>query len=160
MQVCGNENELADQMTPKERAVKSAEAMWADDHASKWFGTRIVEVDEGRAVLALTVVDHHVNGHGICHGGVTYALADSAFAFACNSRNQSTVAQFNTIAYLAPAKLGDTLTASAKEVSITGRNGIYDVRVQNQNGEHIAEFRGHSRAIRGHLFQEKCSDGD
>ena len=147
-------------MTPKQRAEKSAAAMWAGDAASKWFGMTIVEVDEGRAVLRLSVEDHHANGHGICHGGVTYALADSAFAFACNSRNQSTVAQFNTMTYIAPAKLGDTLTAEAKEVSISGRNGIYDVRVTNQDGTRLAEFRGHSRAIRGTLFDEEMQAGD
>ena len=141
-------------MTPREIGQKSAAAMWDGDAASKWFGMELVEIDEARAVMSLTVEAHHANGHGICHGGVTYSLADSAFAFACNSRNQSTVAQFNQITYLAPAKVGDKLTATAKEVSISGRNGIYDVTVTNQNGTRIAEFRGNSRAIRGQLFQE------
>ena len=141
-------------MTPRERARKAADAMWEGDRASRWFGARIVEVDEGRAVLSLTVAEHHTNGHGICHGGVTYSLADSAFAFACNSRNQATVAQFNTIAYIAPARAGDCLTAEAKEVSVSGKNGVYDVTVTNQDGTRIAEFRGHSRAIRGQLFKE------
>ncbi len=147
-------------MTPKQRAEKTAAAMWAADAASRWFGMTIEVVDEGRATLSLHVGEHHANGHGICHGGVTYALADSAFAFACNSRNQSTVAQFNTITYIAPARLGDTLTAEAKEVSLSGRNGIYDVRVSNQDGTRIAEFRGHSRAIRGTVFDEETKDGD
>ena len=114
-------------MTPKERAQKSAETMWNNDQASAWFGMRIDEIDEGFAVLSLTVEKKHTNGHGICHGGVTFALADSAFAFACNSRNQSTVAQHNTISYTAAVKLGDVLTATAKEISLIGRNGIYDV---------------------------------
>ena len=141
-------------MTPKERAQKSAETMWNNDQASAWFGMRIDEIDEGFAVLSLTVKKKHTNGHGICHGGVTFALADSAFAFACNSRNQSTVAQHNTISYTAAVKLGDVLTATAKEISLIGRNGIYDVEVTNQEGLAVAQFRGCSRAIRGTLFEE------
>ena len=141
-------------MTPKERAQKSAETMWNNDQASAWFGLRIDEIDEGFAVLSLTVEKKHTNGHGICHGGVTFALADSAFAFACNSRNQSTVAQHNTISYTSAVKLGDVLTATAKEISLIGRNGIYDVEVTNQEGLAVAQFRGCSRAIRGTLFEE------
>jgi len=142
-------------MTPKERAERAAAAMWAGDRASGWFGMRLVEVDEGRAVLEMTVAEPHVNGHGICHGGVTFALADSAFAFACNSRNRSTVAQHNAITYLRPARLGDTLTARAREIALGGRSGITDVTVTDQHGALIAEFRGHSRAIDGHLFPEE-----
>lgn len=141
-------------MTPKERAEKSAAAMWADDNASKWTGMEITHVDEGTATLELTVEAHHCNGHGICHGGVTFLLADSAFAFACNSRNQVTVAQHNLINYLAPGRQGDRLTAVAQEVSLTGRSGIYDVKVTNQDGQAIAQFRGMSRAIKGRLFDE------
>jgi len=144
-------------LTPTERARRAAAAMWSDDRASAWLGMELVDVDEGTATLVLTVQEHHTNGHGICHGGITVALADSAFAFACNSRNQSTVAQHNLISYLAPAHLGDRLTATAHEVGLTGRNGIYDVRVTNQDGTVIAEFRGFSRAIRGHLFDENES---
>ena len=141
-------------MTPKERAQKSAETMWNNDQASAWFGMRIDEIDEGFAMLSLTVEKKHTNGHGICHGGVTFALADSAFAFACNSRNQSTVAQHNTISYTSAVKLGDVLTATAKEISLIGRNGIYDVEVNNHEGLAVAQFRGCSRAIRGTLFEE------
>ncbi|ATG44374.1 hydroxyphenylacetyl-CoA thioesterase PaaI [Phaeobacter sp. LSS9] len=141
-------------MTPKDRAEKSAAAMWAGDHASKWAGMEITHVDEGEATLELTVAQHHCNGHGICHGGVTFMLADSAFAFACNSRNQSTVAQHNVVSFTAPGRLGDRLIAKAHEVSLTGRSGIYDVTVSNQNGQQIAEFRGFSRAIKGQLFDE------
>ncbi|KRS19482.1 hydroxyphenylacetyl-CoA thioesterase PaaI [Roseovarius indicus] len=141
-------------MTPKERAQKSAEAMWKDDRASQWFGMEIVEVDEGRAVLRMTVAPEHCNGHGSCHGGVTFSLADSAFAFACNSRNQSTVAQHNIISYLAPGKEGDVLTAVAEETDLSGRSGIYDVTVTNQDGRKIASFRGLSRTIAGTLFDE------
>ncbi|PIV73498.1 MAG: phenylacetic acid degradation protein PaaD [Rhodobacteraceae bacterium CG17_big_fil_post_rev_8_21_14_2_50_65_11] len=141
-------------MTPQDRARKSAAAMWADDKASPWLGMELVEVGEGHATLALTVAPHHANGHAICHGGVTFSLADSAFAFACNSRNVATVAQTNTITYIAPARVGDRLAATAREVHLAGRNGIYDVTVTNQNGTVIAEFRGQSRAIRGQLFEE------
>ena len=141
-------------MTPKERAEKAAAAMWAQDHASKWAGMELVEVDEGTATLALTVQQHHCNGHGICHGGVTFMLADSAFAFACNSRNQRTVAQHNLITYLASPHAGSVLTAHATEVNQTGRNGIYDVTVSDQSNAKIAEFRGFSRTIPGTLFDE------
>ncbi|KAA0920342.1 hydroxyphenylacetyl-CoA thioesterase PaaI [Aquicoccus porphyridii] len=141
-------------MTPKERAEASAAAMWADDAASKWFGMEITEMDEGRAVLELTVAEHHCNGHGICHGGVTFSLADSAFAFACNSRNQATVAQHNLISYLVPGRAGDRLRAEAVELSLQGRSGIYDIKVTKEDGTVIAEFRGFSRAIKGQLFEE------
>ncbi|MEM1264671.1 MAG: hydroxyphenylacetyl-CoA thioesterase PaaI [Pseudomonadota bacterium] len=141
-------------MTPSARAERSAEVMWASDRASPWLGMEMDHVDEGTATLSLTVEAHHTNGLGICHGGITFALADSAFAFACNSRNQWTVAQHNTITYVAPARLGDRLTAKAREVSLDGRSGIYDVTVQNQDGTTIAEFRGCSRTVRGTLFEE------
>ena len=141
-------------MTPKERATRAAEAMWSGDGASQWLGMTLVSVDEGTAVMTMTVEKHHCNGHGMCHGGITFSLADSCFAFACNSRNQATVAQNNMITYTAPAQLGDTLTATAQEVSLTGRSGIYDVRVSNQFGKTVAEMRGLSRAIKGQLFTE------
>ena len=141
-------------MTPKERAEKAAAIMWENDRASPWIGMRLDTIDEGRSKMSLVVQDNHVNGHDICHGGIIFTLADSAFAFACNSRNQNTVAQHNSITYISPGKLGDTLTADAKEVSLSGRSGIYDVTVTNQNNDVIAEFRGCSRAIRGQLFEE------
>ena len=141
-------------LTPSERARKSAEAMWSGDRASAWFGMSLDDVDEGRATLSLTVAEHHTNGHGICHGGVIFALADSAFAFACNSRNQATVAQHNTITYIAPAKLGDRLIAEAREVSLASRSGLYDVAVRTDTATTIAEFRGCSRMVRGTLFEK------
>ena len=148
-------NLRADKMTPKERAEAAAQAMWSEDGASHWMGMSIVDVDEGSAVLQLTVQPHHCNGHGMCHGGVTYSLADSAFAFACNSRNQATVAQHNSITYTSPGRKGDILTATAREVSLAGRSGVYDVQVKNQSGTLIAEFRGLSRAIAGTPFNEE-----
>lgn len=141
-------------MTPDERAKKSAETMWQSDDASKWVGLSLGKIKEASATLELTVEKHHCNGHGNCHGGIIYTLADSAFAFACNSRNQSTVAQHNTITYLAPGRLHDRLTAHATETSLVGRTGIYDVQVTNQDGDVIAEFRGCSRTIKGQLFEE------
>lgn len=141
-------------MTPKERAERSAAAMWSDDGASQWLGMTLVSVDEGTAVMSLVVEKHHCNGHGMCHGGITFSLADSAFAFACNSRNQATVAQNNMITFTAPARVGDRLTATAREVSMTGRSGIYDVRVSNQDDVTVAEMRGLSRSIKGRLFEE------
>ena len=142
-------------MTPKERAEKSAEAMWRGDHASQWMGMALEDVDEGRAVVALTVEPHHANGLGNCHGGVIFSLADTAFAFACNSRNQATVAQQNTIAYLAPGRVGDRLTATAREVSLQGRSGLYDVEIRNREGALIARFSGLSRSVKGRLFEEE-----
>lgn len=140
-------------MTPDERAARAADAMWANDRASQAMGMEIVAVSEGAATLALIVREDHLNGHGICHGGITFALADSAFAFACNSRNQSTVALHNAITYLAVGRLGWRLEATAREVSLSGRNGIYDVTVTGPEGV-IAQFRGQSRAVKGHLFEE------
>lgn len=145
-------------LSPKARAQRAAEAMWRHDSASNWFGMRIEDVDEGYARVSLRVKDHHCNGFGMCHGGVTFALADSAFAFACNSRNERTVAQHNSITYLAPGRLGDTLTATAREVSVVGRSGLYDVRVTGSDGTVIAEFRGMSRRIEGRVFDNPMED--
>ena len=128
--------------------------MWADDHAARWFGFVIVEVAEGTATLSLDVDPHHCNGHGIVHGGLTFSLADTAFAYACNSRNQRSVAHANTITFVAPGHAGDRLTAKAREVCLSGRTGIYDVTVTRQDGTTIAEFRGQSRAIPGTLVDD------
>ncbi|WP_298260763.1 hydroxyphenylacetyl-CoA thioesterase PaaI [uncultured Litoreibacter sp.] len=141
-------------MTPKTRAEKSAATMWSEDRASMWLGMALEQIDEGSAVLSLVVAKHHCNGMGNCHGGIIFALADSAFAFACNSRNQKTVAQHNSITYIAPATVGDRLIATAQEVSLRGRSGIYDVSVQTEDGTTIAEFRGGSRTVPGRLFEE------
>jgi acyl-CoA thioesterase len=143
-------------MDAYERARRSCEAMWASDRASPWLGMEKPQVDAGRAIISMQVAGHHCNGHGICHGGVIFALADSAFAFACNSHNEATVAQSNNIVYLAPGRLGDRLTATAVEVSRTGRSGVTDVEVTNQDGRPIALFRGLSRTIGGKLFEEEA----
>jgi len=141
-------------LSAEERARKCAQTMWTADRASPWLGMELVSVNEGQAEVKLLVEAHHANGLGKCHGGVIFALADSAFAFACNSRNQATVAQHNSITYLAPGEVGDTLCASATEVSLTGRSGVYDVNVRNQHGSLIARFTGLSRSVKGQLFEE------
>jgi acyl-CoA thioesterase len=126
-----------------------AEAMWKEDDASKGLGMEIVEIKSGHATLAMTVRPDMVNGHRIAHGGFIFALADSAFAFACNSRNERAVAAQGNITFIRPGKLGDRLVATAREISRSGRSGIYDVRVTADEGTVIAEFRGHSRVIGG-----------
>ncbi len=141
-------------LTPKERAERAAATMWVNDQASQWFGMDLVDVDEGRATLTMKVEPQHCNGHSTCHGGVSFALADSTFAFACNSRNKSSVAQHVMMSYLAPARAGDRLTARAEEIALNGRSGIYDVRITNQEGQVIAEMRGFSRMINGQHFEE------
>ncbi len=141
------------ELSAQECAVRSARAMWASDDASRWFGMSLDEIAPGRAVLRMTIEQHHTNGHDICHGGVIFSLADSAFAFACNSYNKVAVAQHNMISFIAPGRLGDVLTATACEVSLNGRSGIYDVRVTRGNGEVIAEMRGCSRMVRGTHFE-------
>lgn len=141
-------------MTPKERAEACAMAITASTRAETWMDIDLVEIDAGQAVMRMTVAPHQANGHGICHGGVTFMLADSAFAYACNSRNVSTVAQHNMISFVEPAQVGDVLTATAREVSLTGRSGIYDIRVENQNGTVVAEMRGLSRAVQGKWIED------
>ena len=146
-------------MTPEERARRAADAMWAADAASKWLGMSLDEVGPGWARLSFTVEKHHTNGHDICHGGYIFTLADSAFAFACNSYNQRAVAQHNTISFLAPGRLGDRLTAVAREVTLAGRTGVYDATVESQDGTLIAVFRGNSRTVKGTHFDEPDAGG-
>ena len=135
----------------QQTAQRCAEIMWADDNASKALGMRLVDVAPGRATLQMTVREDMVNGHGIGHGGLTFTLADSAFAFACNSYNRRTVAQSCQVTFLAPTRLGETLTAEAVERSREGRDGVYDVTVRN--GETVvARFVGHSKEVRGSFF--------
>jgi acyl-CoA thioesterase len=135
-------------LSPDDLARACAEAMWRDDDASQGLGMEIVEVKAGQATLAMTVKPHMVNGHGIAHGGFIFLLADSTFAFACNSRNERAVAAQCNISFIKPGKLGDRLVATAREISWTGRSGIYDVRV-TVDGVAIAELRGHSRTVGG-----------
>lgn len=123
--------------------------MFASDRASRGLGMRIVALGAGTARLEMNVRDDMLNGHDICHGGFITTLADSAFAFACNSGNQLTVAAGLSVDFLAPAHRGDVLTAEATEVSRTGRTGVYDMVVHNQHGVRIALVRGRSAALAG-----------
>jgi acyl-CoA thioesterase len=125
-----------------------AEAMWKEDDASKGLGMEILQIGPGEAVLTMTVKPNMVNGHGIAHGGFIFTLADSAFAFACNSHNERAVAAQGNISFIRPGKLGDRLVATAREISRTGRSGIYDIRVTVDDVA-IAELRGHSRTVAG-----------
>lgn len=135
-------------LSPDDLARACAEAMWKEDGASKGLGMEILQVRAGEATLAMTIQANMVNGHGIAHGGFIFTLADSAFAYACNSHNERVVAAQGSISFIRPGKLGDRLVAVAREVSRAGRSGIYDVRV-TVDGTAIAELRGHSRAVGG-----------
>ena len=137
---------------PQALAEACARVMWAEDRASQSFGMRIERIAPGEAVLTMTVAERMVNGHGICHGGFIFTLADSAFAFACNTYDRRTVAQHCAVTFIAPSRLGEVLSAHALEVSRAGRSGIYDVTVTGDGGAVVAEFRGHSRTIKGSLL--------
>jgi acyl-CoA thioesterase len=134
---------------PQQTADLVREGMLANDRASKALGMQIIEVSPGRSVLAMTVRDDMLNGHDICHGGFIATLADSAFAFACNSYNELTVASGFAIDFIAPGRLGDVLTARCAEVAKAGRTGVYDTEVTNQRGERVAVFRGRSYTVKG-----------
>lgn len=134
---------------PQETADFVRESMLASDRATQALGMRVGVVTTGSATVTMTVRENMLNGHAICHGGLIATLADSAFAFACNAGNELTVASGFSIDFLAPAKLGDVLTAEAIEVSRAGRTGVYDVGVINQRGERVAVFRGRSYAVKG-----------
>ena len=146
-------------LSPDDLARACADAMWKDDDASTGLGMKIVEVGPGRATLSMRVQPHMVNGQRIAHGGFIFTLADSAFAFACNSHNEKAVAAHGSITFIKPGKLGDELVAAAREVSRNGRSGIYDVRVTVGN-EVVAEFRGHSRSIGGPLVRATVDDDE
>lgn len=136
-------------MTPQQIAEAVRDAMFANDRASKALGMQIQSVGPGTAVLSMTVREDMLNGLDICHGGLITTLADSAFAFACNAYNELTVAQGISIDIVAPGRLGDELTATASEVTRSGRTGVYDVTVRNQAAELVAVFRGKSYTMKG-----------
>jgi acyl-CoA thioesterase len=140
--------------SPEEIARLSADAMWAEDKACRALGMTLARVAPGVAALSMRITESMVNGHGHAHGGYIFTLADSAFAYACNSRGQRHVAQHCQISYLAPGKLGMRLTAEARERQRGERSGIYDITVSDETGAVIAEFRGHSRAIPGSLLKD------
>lgn len=139
---------MSESHTPTEMAALAAKTMWATDKACHGLGIEIVEVGPGTATLAMAVRDDMLNGHATAHGGYIFALADSAFAYACNSDGMTTVAQHCSITFVRPGRKGERLVATAREVSKSGRSGIYDVTVSVE-GRMIAEFRGLSRATGG-----------
>ena len=146
-------------MTPEALARACADAMWEDDPASRSLGMVLEQVGPGTARMAMEVRADMVNGHGMCHGGFIFTLADSAFAFACNSYNERTVAQHCAITFLRPARLGMGLIATATERSRAGRSGIYDITVTALDGPNgdiatIAEFRGNARGLGAKFFED------
>jgi acyl-CoA thioesterase len=141
-------------------AERVAQAMYQRDSASQGLGMRVVRVAPGHAEVAMTVLADMLNGHATCHGGFIFTLADSAFAYACNSYNLTTVASGCTIDFLAPAREGDVLTAIAQERSVSGRTGVYDIQVCNERGEAIALFRGKSYRIKGHVIEPSADPND
>lgn len=129
-------------------AQSAVEALYRTDRASQSLGVEILEVAPGRVRIAMTVRPDMVNGHGLCHGGIIFAFADSAFAFACNSRGEPMVAAGASIEFLAPTLSGERITAAATEVTRTARHGIYDVSVSTASGETVAQFRGRCSRLR------------
>ena len=141
-------------MSADELARRCAAAMYADDLASQRLGITIHDVAVGRATATMTVTAEMINGHDLCHGGYLVLLADSAFAFACNTYNVVTVAQGLDVTFVEPARRGDELTAEAVERVRRGRSGLYDVTVRRADGTVVAEFRGRSRSLTGRLVDE------
>lgn len=135
-------------MTAEELAQQVAAAMWSQDRASQALGMTLESVGPGTAALRMPIRADMLNGFALCHGGLIGALADSAFAFACNSGNQLTVASGYSIDLVAGAREGDVLRAAAHRVSATGRTGLYDVQVRNQRDELVAEFRGRAYRLK------------
>lgn len=133
-------------------ADATAEAMYSRDRAAQALGIRIVRVQPGASLLTMEVRSDMVNGHHICHGGMIFSLADTAFAYACNSYNKNTVASACHIDFLAPAKEGETLEAEAVERSAAGRTGVYDITVRIAGGKTVALFRGKSYRINGEVI--------
>ncbi|HZX28458.1 MAG TPA: hydroxyphenylacetyl-CoA thioesterase PaaI [Telluria sp.] len=134
-------------------AERAGKIMYDRDPASQGLGMSLDEIRPGYARMSMTVRPDMLNGHASCHGGFIFALADSAFAFACNSHNFVTVGAGCTIDYLAPGREGDRLTAEAVEMSLAGKTGIYDIKVSNQEGKTIALFRGKSHRVSGHVVE-------
>lgn len=144
---------VSDTLDPDKLARACAEQMWSEDHASQVLGMKLDTVGPGTARITMTICREMVNGHGVCHGGFISTLADSAFAFACNSRGTVTVASGFDITFLESAELGDVLVADAREVALRGRSGIYDVTVRCGDTT-IAEFRGRSRSLGRPILEE------
>jgi acyl-CoA thioesterase len=138
-----------------ELALRAARALYERDRASQALGMQLDAAGPGWARVTMAVRPDMLNGHGSCHGGLVFALADSAFAFACNSHNEATVAAAAAIDFLSAARAGDQLTADARELWRTRRNGIYEITVVNQRDERIALFRGRSYRIDGQVVSEE-----
>lgn len=138
-------------MTPDEIAKASAQAMWANDRTAHGLGMELLEIGPGKATMSMVVREDMMNGHDLAHGGLIFTLADTAFAYACNSFGPSTVAGQCQITYLRPGKLGDRLMATARVINQAGRTGLTDVTVTAGDGV-VAEFRGYSRTIGGSLI--------
>lgn len=136
-------------MNPQQIADAVALGMMEKDRASRGLGLRVTHISPGAAQIEMKVHDDMLNGFDICHGGFITFLADSAFAFACNSYNELTVASSLNVDFIAPVHGGDVLTARAAEVSLSGRTGVYDVEVSNQHGARVAVFRGRSYRMKG-----------
>jgi acyl-CoA thioesterase len=137
---------------PQALAEAVAQAMWSRDNATQALGMRIEAIAPGKATVSMPVRADMVNGHHICHGGFMFTLADSAFAYACNSYNLNTVASACHIDFLAPAREGDVLEAEAVERSASGRTGVYDITVRLRGGKTVALFRGKSYRIQGEVI--------
>lgn len=140
---------MAEAATPQQTADLVREGMYANDRAARHLGMQITAMGPGSATITMTVRPEMLNGFDICHGGYITTLADTAFAYACNSYNELTVASGLAVDFVAPGREGDLLTATAQEASLTGRTGVYDVLVTNQRGERIALFRGKSYRMKG-----------
>ena len=145
---------MADDTDGQRTAERAVEALWRGDSASRGLGMVIESCGPGRATVSMRIRADMVNGHGVCHGGLIFALADSAFAFACNSYGDNTVADAATIEFLAPGREGDLLRAAAAERWRAGRSGIYEIEVRNQRDETIALFRGRSHQVAGRLIDD------
>ncbi len=138
----------------QEIAERAAKALFDGDRASQVLGMTIESCGPGRATVSMRIRPDMVNGHRICHGGLIFALADSAFAFACNSHGHNTVAAGAAIEFLAPGREGDLLQAIAQERWRTGKAGIYEIEVRNQRDETVALFRGRSHQVAGRLIDD------
>lgn len=139
-------------LSPQQVAQRCAEIMWSDDHAARGLGMEIVTVGPGTATLRMTVRQDMANSHGTCHGAFIFAVADSCFAYACNSENHRAVAGGVEINFLAPAHLGEVLTAVGRVRQQGGRSGVYDIEVTSQQGKLVALFRGRSVRVKGHFI--------
>ena len=145
-------------LSPEELAIACSDAMHSTDHCSQALGIQLMDTRPGYAEMQMLVRKDMSNGHGMCHGGMIFALADTTFAHSCNNTNKNTVAAGCSIEYIAPALIGDTLTARSEQRSRSGRTGIYDVTISNQHGAVLALFRGKSHQIKGALVPETEED--